>query len=110
MIGNDHRNDPPGGDITVTEPHESKSGFAPLTLDLERYAKHFDGLEISEADRNALLEALWSIMVAFVDLGFDVKQTNSFLPDIFNIDASFEENMVDCCDTKKEFETRKDGA
>lgn len=110
MIGNDHRNDPPGGDITVTEPHESKSGFAPLTLDLERYAKNFDGLELSEADRNALLEALWSIMVTFVDLGFDVKQTNSFLPEIFNNDAGTKESIVEYDDTEKIEETRKDGA
>ncbi|MCB1832631.1 MAG: hypothetical protein KDH19_04185 [Geminicoccaceae bacterium] len=95
MIGSNHRNDPPDDDITVIKHHESASGFAPLTLDPDRYAGHFDGLEIGEEDQKALLEALWSIMVAFVDLGFDVKNTDKCLPEIFNKDAISDGGVVD---------------
>lgn len=110
MIGNDHHSDPPGGDTTLIEPHESKSGFTPLTLDPERYAEHFEDMEISEADQKALLEALWSIMVAFVDLGFDVKDADKYLPDIFNNDATPNDDVVDYESSKTTNKKRKDGA
>jgi len=109
MIGNNHRNDPPGDDITVIKHHESASGFSPLKLDPERYARHFEGMEISEEDQKALLEALWSIMVAFVDLGFDVKNTGNYLPGLLNKDATRNEDMIDCDHKKLEHKTRKDG-
>ncbi len=104
MIGSDHRNDPPGDDITVIKHHESVSGFTPLTLDPDHYAGHFDGLEISDAEQKALLEALWSIMVAFVDLGFDVKNTEKCLPEIFNNDATPHDDVVDYENSKKQNE------
>lgn len=43
-----------------------------LTLDVALYQGLLDDPDIEEADKMAFLEALWSIMVAFVDLGFDV--------------------------------------
>lgn len=43
-----------------------------LRLDVGLYQGLFDDPDIEEADKIAFLEALWSIMVAFVDLGFDV--------------------------------------
>ena len=43
-----------------------------LTVDWARYAAMIDDPEISAADKQQFLETLWSIMVAFVDLGFGI--------------------------------------
>lgn len=39
---------------------------------LARYGDHLESAALSEAQKRAYLSALWSIMTAFVDLGFDV--------------------------------------
>lgn len=60
----------------MTEPHETDAPIAPrptLTLDFDRYAPFLDDEDIGEDDKRALLEALWSIVVGFVDLGFEVR-------------------------------------
>lgn len=43
-----------------------------LTLDLAAYAPFLESAEIPEAEKTALLEALWQVIVGFVDLGFDI--------------------------------------
>jgi hypothetical protein len=43
-----------------------------LTLDVARYEAMLADPVLSEAERRAFLEALWGIVVAFVDLGFDI--------------------------------------
>ena len=50
------------------------SAMAPrtLTLDVDRYQKYLDDADLSEAQKQEVLEALWSIIVSFVDLGFGV--------------------------------------
>jgi len=43
-----------------------------LTIDWDAYLPFFEDEDISEEDKHALIEALWSITVSFVDLGFGV--------------------------------------
>ncbi|MEH6521119.1 hypothetical protein [Sulfitobacter sp.] len=43
-----------------------------LTIDWDAYLPFFEDQDISEEDKHALIEALWSIVVGFVDLGFSV--------------------------------------
>ena len=43
-----------------------------LTLDVDRYQKYLDDADLSDAQKQDVLEALWSIIVNFVDLGFGV--------------------------------------
>jgi hypothetical protein len=43
-----------------------------LTIDWDAYLPFFEDEDISEADKQELIEALWSIVVSFVDLGFGV--------------------------------------
>ena len=43
-----------------------------LTIDVERYQHYLDDSGMSEAEKRAFLEALWSIITAFIDLGFGV--------------------------------------
>ncbi len=43
-----------------------------LTIDWELYGKYLDESDLSDAEKREFLETLWSIVVAFVDLGFGV--------------------------------------
>ncbi|MEL6477377.1 MAG: hypothetical protein AAFR17_08625 [Pseudomonadota bacterium] len=43
-----------------------------LELDAEKYQRYIDDPSLSRAEKEQVLEALWSIIIAFVDLGFDV--------------------------------------
>lgn len=48
----------------------TKNGFPALSIDWELYGHYLDDSDLSEADKRACIEALWSIMVSFVDMGF----------------------------------------
>ncbi|WP_317960995.1 hypothetical protein [Phaeobacter inhibens] len=43
-----------------------------LTIDWEAYLPFLENEDISEEHKHELIEALWSIMVSFVDLGFGI--------------------------------------
>ena len=76
--------------------HDAGTGSARpvLRLDPARYQDQFAGSDISEADQIALLEVLWSIMITFVDLGFDVRKVGTCLPEIFERHGADSQNMI----------------
>ncbi len=43
-----------------------------VTVDVEKYQSYLDGSNLSEAQKREFLEALWSIVITFVELGFGV--------------------------------------
>jgi hypothetical protein len=43
-----------------------------LTLDVALYQHYLDGSDLTNAEKNELLETLWSIICEFVRLGFGV--------------------------------------
>ncbi len=43
-----------------------------LTIDWDSYLPFFEDEDISDEHKRELIEALWSIMVNFVDLGFGI--------------------------------------
>ncbi len=43
-----------------------------LEIDVEKYQAFLDDPSLTEDQKRQLIEALWSIIVAFVDLGFGV--------------------------------------
>jgi hypothetical protein len=69
--------EPTGTEDTVHEAVRPQPGTVAscrpaLTLDLARYEGMLADPALSEAERRAILEALWEIVVAFVDLGFGI--------------------------------------
>lgn len=46
--------------------------YKALTLDVEFYQSYIDDPQMSDADKRALIETLWSIMVSCVDLGYGI--------------------------------------
>jgi hypothetical protein len=61
---------------TTTESANNTTHKA-LTLDLEKYQAMLDAPDMTDAQKEELLTALWSIMVAFVDLGFELKPSQN---------------------------------
>ncbi|MCU7805678.1 MAG: hypothetical protein KZQ96_21030 [Candidatus Thiodiazotropha sp. (ex Lucinoma borealis)] len=49
------------------------------TCDPEKYREHVEEFDLSEQEQTELLQTLWSIMAAFVDMGFGVDSFQ-FLP------------------------------
>ena len=43
-----------------------------LQVDIERYQRYLDDADMSEADKADILQALWQIIISFVDLGYGV--------------------------------------
>jgi len=54
------------------QPDANHNAFKPLTLDVELYQAYLDDPSLSDADRQELCSALWSIVTSFVDLGFGI--------------------------------------
>jgi hypothetical protein len=81
---------------SVHEPIRSRPGAAAnqrpaLTLDVARYEAMLADPALSEDERKALLEALWEIIVGFVDLGFEIhplQQVEALPPHHRAADAS----------------------
>jgi hypothetical protein len=48
------------------------SAKSTLTVDVEKYQAMLDGSGLTEEEKKQVLEALWSIIVNFVELGFEV--------------------------------------
>lgn len=44
-----------------------------VRVDVEKYQAFLDGADLTDAQREEFLQALWSIMVSFVELGFGVS-------------------------------------
>lgn len=52
---------------------EIKTAAPTLIVNWEAYADFLDGSDLSEAEKREFIETMWSLVVGFVDLGFDVK-------------------------------------
>jgi hypothetical protein len=66
------------------------------SLDKARYAPHLGDMELSEAQQADLLGAIWTIMCAFVDLGFGVDSVQTVLPFLREISSGESPDQVEC--------------
>jgi hypothetical protein len=51
-------------------------------LDIERYRRYLDGMNLSETQEREMLQALWSVLSAFVDLAFGVDSVHLARPQV----------------------------
>ena len=58
--------DDPRNPIQPVDPDRQKG----LSIDRALYRRTLEHTELSDDDKEAFIEALWNIMVAFFDLGF----------------------------------------
>lgn len=48
-----------------------------MEVDFERYAPLLEDADITDEQKRELLQALWSIIIGFVDLGFEVVPSSN---------------------------------
>ncbi|PHQ71095.1 MAG: hypothetical protein COB93_03975 [Sneathiella sp.] len=48
-----------------------------LSIDYERYEVYLEGSDLTDVQKQEFIEALWHIIVGFVDLGFAVESTEN---------------------------------
>ncbi|MEY8116837.1 hypothetical protein AB9F26_01045 [Falsihalocynthiibacter sp. BN13B15] len=46
-----------------------------IEIDTQKYQEFLDGSDLTDKQRNDFMQALWVVMVAFVDLGFGIHPT-----------------------------------
>jgi len=95
-------------EIDTAERQESDSHFKTLTIDYELYERYLEDSDLNEAQKRQFLDALWSIIVSFVDLGFGVhplQQVNSDRCGQMEIPVEFitldSDDMVECTGKSK---------
>ena len=66
----DHETSPPG-----------KTKRPTLTLDVSLYESYLQDSDLSEDQKREFLEALWSVIVGFVDLGFGLHPVQQAMAD-----------------------------
>lgn len=49
-----------------------------LSIDVDRYQQYLDGSDFPDDEKRAYIEALWSIIVMFVDLGYELSPVQKF--------------------------------
>lgn len=70
----------------MNSPTEESAGYpGMLELDVEKYLPYVENFDITEEQKVEYLRTLWSIMSAFVDLGWDVDSVPEFLPALHEI-------------------------
>lgn len=73
-----------------------------LTIDVEKYQAYLDGSDLTPAQKEDFLRALWSIITAFVDLGFGVhpvQQACGQLENSLDLSAQAESDGLNSPDT-----------
>ena len=56
-----------------------------IRLDIEAFLPFLADADLSDADKRAFIETLWSIVVSFVDLGFALNPTQQVCGEVFDL-------------------------
>lgn len=92
----------------LEEPERSPA----LTIDWESYEHYLEDSDLSEAEKRAFIETMWSIMVSFVDLGFNLSPTRKICGEVDPLAALTEKSIRDVVkleDTNMKFNEDADG-
>lgn len=57
--------------------NSNQLGRKRLEIDLERYQIYIDDIDLSDEQKADFMNALWTVIVAFVDLGYGVHPVQS---------------------------------
>ena len=71
-----------------------------LEVDIERYQSYLDNSDISDEQKAEFLKALWTVIVAFVDIGYGVHPVQEGGAEI----VSFPSPRLRCSNDTPEFE------
>lgn len=79
----------------ITSEQANANALQPLHLNPEEYRHALADLDISQAQQDALLYALWHIISTFVDMGWGVDTVRIVLPELFENAGSDSQKMLE---------------
>ena len=103
-------------DRQITQPDQhniDEPELAALTIDWEEYGRHLEESDLSEEDKRACIEALWSVMVSFVDMGFRLAPVPEICGQVLPLDGETRKStaaMLNCKDSFNTSENNADGS
>lgn len=84
------------------------SSAAPtLRFDWQDWLPYLEDSDIPDEQKRQWIETLWSIVIAFVDLGFDIKADAESCGEKFDLKAVLEAAVVNSADTAQPAEKNK---
>ncbi len=86
-------------DETIINTNTTKNSVASLKFEPDDYRHHLNEFDLSEEQQNELLQTLWSIMSALVDIGWGVDTVQLLLPDMFAEVAPDSEKLLESKNT-----------
>lgn len=84
-------------------PEEGSACRPAVRIDYERYERFLEDGDLSDEQKRRFLDALWSMIVGFVDLGFGVHPAQEFcgeFGDPPSQESAARLDMLGCQDTK----------
>jgi len=78
-------------------------------LDVEKYRKYIEDVDIDAEQQVEFLRVLWSIMATFVDLGFGVDSVQRCLPALAEFSFDAESDEVEKKDSTRKFNEAAEG-
>lgn len=90
----------------MTETQDQNDPPPSLTIDWAKYGAMLDEWDGSDEQKQELISTLWSIVVSFVDLGFDVQAAEEFCGEPDDYAAVTGDNLLDCDPTPDNAQNR----
>lgn len=90
----------------MTETQDQNDSPPSLTIDWAKYGAMLDEWDGSDDQKQELIATLWSIVVGFVDLGFDVQAAEEFCGEPTDFPAATSDDLLDCDPTPNNAENR----
>ncbi|WP_299639278.1 hypothetical protein [uncultured Ruegeria sp.] len=60
-----------------------------LEVDVDKYEECLDKTDLSDQEKSEFLSALWTVLLAFVDLGYGIHPTQSATDEVINLVVEF---------------------
>ncbi|MEL6103671.1 MAG: hypothetical protein AAFR68_20460 [Pseudomonadota bacterium] len=86
---------PENSEGTIAGERASERHVSLPALRPENYSAMLEGMEMTDAQAKAFLETLWSIMCAFVELGFGSESIQRILPAVTGLSVDDSGDLVD---------------
>ncbi|CUI01863.1 hypothetical protein [Leisingera aquaemixtae] len=96
---------PPQNFATSSSPLSSPT----LRFNWQDWLPYLEDSDASDEQKRELIEALWSIVIGFVDLGWDIKSTPETRGEVFDLAAILRAAVVNLEDNPETEEEARNG-
>lgn len=101
----DMKETPPRNFETLTAPKSSRA----LRFDWQDWLPYLEDSDASDEQKRELIEALWTVVLGFVDLGYEVKSSAEICGEAIDLAAILRAAVVNSEDDPKTEKEARDG-